>query len=56
MLEDDLIGILRSRRVVLNSALEALHQYRNITSQVYIVHTYVHNFILCVFFSFMLTI
>ena len=34
MLEDDLIAILRGRRVVLNNALEALHQYRNITSQV----------------------
>ena len=34
MLEDDLIAILRNRRVVLNNALEALHQYRNITSQV----------------------
>ena len=34
MLEDDLIEILRNRRVVLNNALEALHQYRNITSQV----------------------
>ena len=35
MLEDDLIEILRNRRAVLNNALEALHQYRNITSQVY---------------------
>ena len=34
MLEDDLIAILRNRRAVLNNALEALHQYRNITSQV----------------------
>ena len=34
MLEDELIAILQNRRVVLNAALEALHQYRNITSQV----------------------
>ena len=33
-LEDELLAMLQKRRQILHSALEALHQYRNITAQV----------------------
>ena len=33
-LEEELLNMLQKRRQVLHNALEALHQYRNITAQV----------------------
>ena len=34
-LEDELLSMLQKRRQILHNALEALHQYRNITAQVH---------------------
>ena len=42
-LEDELLALLQKRRTVLSSALEALHQYRNITSQVGDTHPCMHT-------------
>ena len=34
LLEEELLAMLQKRRQILHNALEALHQYRNITAQV----------------------
>ena len=40
-LEDELMSMLQKRRQILINALDALHQYRNITAQVAFAHVHV---------------
>ena len=42
-LEDELMSMLQKRRQILINALDALHQYRNITAQVTFAHVHVEN-------------